>query len=155
MKLSQQSILKHCHQPPKETIYLLVAIFYYPQFPQALATTFCLCVLSCSVVSDPLWPFRLWPTRLLCPQNFTVKNTEVSSHSLLQGIFLTQGLDLGLLRYSQIPYLLSHHGCFLSIDFSYIYIYIYICIIYIYIFVYRFAFLNISYKWLHRIHGLL
>ena len=30
-----------------------------------------------------------------------VENTGVGSHSLLQGIFLTQGLNLGLLHYRQ------------------------------------------------------
>ena len=39
-----------------------------------------------------------------------VENTGVGSHSLLQGIFLTQGLNLGLLHYRQILYHLSHQG---------------------------------------------
>ena len=39
----------------------------------------------------------LWLTRLLCPWNFPGKNTEVGCHFLLQGIFLTQGLNLCLL----------------------------------------------------------
>ena len=34
----------------------------------------------------------------------------VASYSLLQGIFLTQGLNLGLLHYQQILYCLSHKG---------------------------------------------
>jgi len=33
------------------------------------------------------------PTRLLCPRDFPGKHTGVGSHSLLQGIFLTQGSD--------------------------------------------------------------
>ena len=33
----------------------------------------------------------LWPARLLSPQHSPGKNTEVDSHSLLQGIFPTQG----------------------------------------------------------------
>ena len=37
------------------------------------------------------------PTRLLCPWNFPGKNTGVGCHALLQGIFLTQGLNLHLL----------------------------------------------------------
>ena len=36
------------------------------------------------------------------------KNTEVGSHSLLQGIFLTKGLNPGLLHHRQSLYLLSH-----------------------------------------------
>ena len=50
----------------------------------------------------------LQPTRLLCPQNFPSKNTGVGCHSLLQGIFLTQRLNLSLLHCRQILYHLSH-----------------------------------------------
>ena len=38
----------------------------------------------------PLWTVA---HRLLCPWNSPVKNTGVGSHSLLQEIFLTQGLN--------------------------------------------------------------
>ena len=38
------------------------------------------------------------------------KNTGVGSHSLLQGIFLTQGSKLGLLHCKRILYHLSHQG---------------------------------------------
>ena len=38
------------------------------------------------------------------------KNTGVGSHSLLQGIFPTQGSNLGLLHCRQILYCLSHQG---------------------------------------------
>ena len=48
------------------------------------------------------------------PQGFSVlgilQNTGVSSHSLLQGLFPTQGLDPGLLHFRQILYCLSHQG---------------------------------------------
>jgi len=44
-----------------------------------------------------------------CPWNFPGKNTGVSSHSLLQQIFLTQG-NLGLLHCRQILYHVSHQG---------------------------------------------
>ena len=42
------------------------------------------------------------------------KNTGVDSHSLLQGIFLTQGLNPGLLHYWQILYHVSYQGSFYS-----------------------------------------
>ena len=42
-------------------------------------------------------PRGLQPTRLLCPLNFSGKNTGVGCHFLLPGIFLTQELNLGLL----------------------------------------------------------
>ena len=64
--------------------------------------------VSCSVVSNSLWPRGLQPTRLLCPWNYPGKNTGLSSHSLLQGIFPTQELNLGLLHCRQILYHLSH-----------------------------------------------
>ena len=62
-----------------------------------------------SVVSDSVWPYGLQPARLLCPWNSTGKNTGVGSHSLFQGIFLTQWLNPGILHCRQIPYYLSHH----------------------------------------------
>ena len=46
---------------------------------------------------------------LLCPWDFQGKNTGVSCHFLLQGIFLTQGSNPGLLHCRQILYHLSHH----------------------------------------------
>ena len=49
----------------------------------------------------------LWFTRLLCPRNSPGKNTGVGSHSLLQGIFPTQGSNLGLLHCRQTPYHLT------------------------------------------------
>ena len=52
----------------------------------------------------------LQPTRLLCPWNFPSKNTGVGCHVLLQGIFPTQGLNLGLLHCRWILYGLSHQG---------------------------------------------
>ena len=53
---------------------------------------------ACSVVSDSLQPPGLQPTRLLCPQDFPGKNTGVGCHALLQGIFLTLGLNSLLLH---------------------------------------------------------
>ena len=50
------------------------------------------------------------PVRLLCPWNSPGKNTGVESHSLLQGIFLTQGSNSGLPHCRQILYHLSHEG---------------------------------------------
>ena len=42
------------------------------------------------VMSDSLQPYGLYPAGLLCPEDSPGKNTEVSCHSLLQGIFPTQ-----------------------------------------------------------------
>ena len=65
----------------------------------------CVCVCVCrtharAVMSDSLGIPGLWPTRLLCPWDFTSKNTGVGCHFLLQGIFPTQGLNLWLLHWS-------------------------------------------------------
>ena len=65
--------------------------------------------VSCSVVSaNSLQPHGLEPAKLLCPRDSPGTNTGVGSHSLLQGIFLTQGLNPGLLHCRQIHYHLSH-----------------------------------------------
>ena len=45
----------------------------------------------------------------LCTQNSPGKKTRVCCHSLLQGIFQTQGSNPGLLHCRQILYHLSHH----------------------------------------------
>ena len=54
-----------------------------------------------------LQPHGLQPARLLCPRDFPGKKNGLGCHSLLQGIFLTQGLNLGLLHCRQILYHLS------------------------------------------------
>ena len=63
-----------------------------------------------SLVSDSLQPHGLQPARLLCPWDSPGKNTGVGCHSLLQGIFPTQGSNPGLPHCRQTLYLLSHQG---------------------------------------------
>ena len=50
----------------------------------------CLCMLRYFSLIDSLQPYELQPARLLCPCNFSGKNTRMGCH-VLQGIFLTQG----------------------------------------------------------------
>ena len=50
----------------------------------------------------------LQPARLLCPWISPSKNTGVGCHFLLQEIFPTQGVNLGLLHCRQILYRLTH-----------------------------------------------
>ena len=72
-----------------------------------------LCVFLCvrqSVVSDSLQLHGLQPTRLLCPRNSPGKNTGVGCHFFLQGIFLMQEQNLGLLNCRQILYSLIHQA---------------------------------------------
>ena len=58
-----------------------------------------LLLFNCCVMSDSLQPHRLQPARLLCPWDSPGKKTRVACYFLLQGIFLTQGLNLNLLHW--------------------------------------------------------
>ena len=60
---------------------------------------------SQSVVSDSLWSHGLYS-----PWNSPGQNIEVGSHSFLQGICPTQGLNPGLPHCRQIVYQLRHKG---------------------------------------------
>ena len=61
-------------------------------------------------MSDSLRPHGLQPIRLLSPWDFPGNNTGVVYHFLLQGIFLTQGSNLGLPHCRQTLFCLSYHG---------------------------------------------
>ena len=92
----------------------------------------CVC-LSCSVVSDSLWPHRLKPAWLLCPLDSPAKNTGVGSHSLLQGIFQPRDQTQVSCIAGRFFHRLSHEGS--------LYIYVCMCIyIYIYIYIYNILF---------------
>ena len=92
----------------------------------------CMCAYMHSQLCPALWdPLKLWPARVLCPWDFPLKNTRVGCHFLLQGIYLTQGLNqcllcllhwqvgslplrpLGSLRHSEFPFktLVSLSNC--------------------------------------------
>ena len=62
---------------------------------------------SCPTLCNPM---DYKPVRLLCPWDSPGKNTGVGCHSLLWGIFLTQGSNPGLLHCRWILYHLSHQG---------------------------------------------
>ena len=73
-----------------------------PSFPEVdMALNYLL--FSCSVMSN-----SLQSTRLLCPWDFPDKDTGASYHFLLQGIFPTQGSNLGLLHWQANSLPLSH-----------------------------------------------
>ena len=74
-------------------IYLIINLYQY-----------CYCCLVAKSCPAILWPHGLQPARLLCPWDVPGKNNGVSCHFLLQGIFLTQGLNTHLLHCRQIPY---------------------------------------------------
>ena len=65
---------------------------------------------SRSVVSDSSRHHGLRPTRLLHPWDFPGKSTGVGCHCLLQGIFPTQGSNMGLPHCRQTLYCLSYQG---------------------------------------------
>ena len=82
---------------------------------------------SCQTLFDPM-------DCSLCPWDSLDKNTGVGCHSLLQGIFLTQGLNLGLLHNRQILYPLCHQEAHTLSKITYLimymclYAYKYICV---------------------------
>ena len=65
---------------------------------------------SLEVTSGSLKSHGLQPARLLCPWNSPGKSPGVGCHFLLQGIFLIQGSNPGLLHCRQILYQLSYYG---------------------------------------------
>ena len=70
-------------------------------------------MFSTLVGSNSLGPHRPQPARILSPWDSPGKNTKVGCYFLLQGIFLTQGLNPGLLHLlpwqtDSLP--LSHRG---------------------------------------------
>ena len=66
--------------------------------------------LSCLFGSSSLRSHGLQPTRLLFPRGFPDKNAGVGSNFLLQGIFLTQGLNPCLLRWQMNSLTVNHLG---------------------------------------------
>ena len=89
----------HIHLLSKDTME-----FKKTTFPIKLINTYSwikesseVACVSHSFVSDTLRPHGPQSTRLLCPWNSLGKNIGVHCHSLLQGIFLTQGSNPSLL----------------------------------------------------------
>ena len=70
----------------------------------------CVCVFSCSVVSDFFQSHELQAARLLCPWNSPGKNTGVGCHFLCQKISSTQGLNPHLPYCMKSLYHHSHQG---------------------------------------------
>ena len=82
---------------------------HIPPPPQAgFLSRLVMLLFSHPVVSDPFLPHGL--NRLPCPWDSPGKNTGLGSHFLLQGIFLTQGLNPHLLRRQAGSLPVSHLG---------------------------------------------
>ena len=64
-------------------------------------------LLSCVQLHDPM---DYSPPGSSAHGDSPGKNTGVGCHALLQGIFLTQGSNSGLLYFRQILYCLSYQG---------------------------------------------
>ena len=79
----------------------------YRHFYLYLCMCVCVCVLRHSVMSNSLQSHGLQLARLLYPWNSPGNNAGMSSRSLLQGIFPTQGSNL---HWRQILYCLSDWG---------------------------------------------
>ena len=60
--------------------------------------------VSHSIMSNSWRPHGLYSTWLMCPWGSLSKNTGVGCQSLLQGIFLNQGSNRGLLHCRQMHY---------------------------------------------------
>ena len=88
----------------KETQNIALSQWHYYEHWWSFQSTINVCE-DHSVMSDCLWPQGLYS-----PWNFLGQNNGVGSLSLLQGIFLTQGLNPGLPHCRRIFYQLSHQG---------------------------------------------
>ena len=63
----------------------------------------CRCLVA-SIVSHSVGSYGLQPARLLCSWDSLGKSTREGCHTLLQGIFLTEGSNPGLLHCRHILY---------------------------------------------------
>ena len=83
---------------------------FYPFFCFLLKyCCYCSVAKSCPTL---VTPWTRGSTRLLCAWDSPGKSTGVGCHFLLQGIFLTQELNPGLLHCRQILYHLSYEGSY-------------------------------------------
>ena len=78
-------------------VFSLQTLLFYNEPSCDFVRWWCLVVYSLSCVRL-LQPHGLQPARLLCPWDFPSKHTGVGCHFLLQGIFLIQKLNPGLLH---------------------------------------------------------
>ena len=89
----------------KQSIIVVILVLSQISSPLSLC---CCAVLSHSDMSNYLGPHVPQPARLLCPWRFSREEYWSGSLSFLQGNFLTQELNWGLLHCKQILYQLSY-----------------------------------------------
>ena len=96
----QQKAWSWARTPYGVEVYLTVFLLKLPWTTNDLIShekyLCCCCTVSQSCLT--LQPHGLQPARFLHPWDFPGKNTGVGCHSLLQGIFLTQRLNSGILH---------------------------------------------------------
>ena len=98
-------IRNYCHLG--QNVYNIITYNTMLELSPAILAFLLVCVwVSHSVVR----PHGLQPTRFLYPWDFPGKDIGMGCHFLLQGIFLTQGSNPGLLHYRQILYHLNYEG---------------------------------------------
>ena len=68
----------------------------------------CFCVLSRFSCIQPFTTLETEAHWLFCAWDSPGKNTEVGCHALLQGIYLTQGLNFCLLHFLHYRQILYH-----------------------------------------------
>ena len=83
--------------PREQTLHLL--LLHTTQLQAGKVFVIQLCLMLCNPMDGSL-----------CPWNSPGKNTGVGCHSLLQGVFPTQGSNPGFLHCKQILYCLSHQA---------------------------------------------
>ena len=72
------------------TFYTLESLCNNPEFWLLFKNCY---ALGHSIVSDSLWPFGLQTTKLLCPWDFSVKNTGVGCHFPPPGDLSNPGME--------------------------------------------------------------
>ena len=82
---------------------------YHNELRYIMLHRICICVCVFSHVQLFVTPWTV-AHQALCRWDFPCKNTREGCHSLLQGIFPTQGSNLGLPHCRQTLYRLSHQG---------------------------------------------
>ena len=93
-KSSQGSLNKHLDLSNQESLYLLIFAKCHWSEVKSLSRAWLFAT-----------PWTVACTKLLRPTDFLGKSTGVGCHFLLQGIFLTQGTNSGLLHCRQRCYL--------------------------------------------------
>ena len=100
---------------PKEALCSIFTIANAWKQPKCSPVDVCVCTWAhlvsqlCPTLFDPM-DYSLPGSSI--HGNSPGKNTGVGCHTLLQGFFRTQGLNLGFLHCRQILYHLSHQGSF-------------------------------------------